>query len=204
MVARENNGLGATCDRKIGANAMTYLSSLGENATLSDILGAYPETSAAMLQYCEAALRGSSPFSIAERELIAAFVSGLNQCMHCYGVHSSTAEAFGIESGLLEDLLDEVGSAAVDDRMKPVLLYARKLTLTPTRLTRADADAVFAAGWNEKALHDAVAVCALYNFFNRFVTGLGLEIEASAAAERGKMLAEIGYAGLAERLGLVK
>jgi uncharacterized protein YciW len=43
-----------------------------------------------------------------------------------------------------------------DAKLKPILAYAEKLTLTPTRLTEADAAAVFAAGWSERALHDAV------------------------------------------------
>lgn len=53
--------------------------------------------------------------------------------------------------------------------MKPVFRLVLKLTRPPTRVGEADARAVFEAGWNEQALHDAVAVCALFNYMNRLV-----------------------------------
>jgi hypothetical protein len=59
--------------------------------------------------------------------------------------------------------------------MKPLLRYVGKLTLTPSRMIPADAEAVFQAGWDERALHDAVSVCALFNLMNRLVDGLGIQ-----------------------------
>ena len=41
-------------------------------------------------------------------------------------------------------------------------------------MSQEDADQVYAAGWDERALHDAIEVCALFNFMNRFVEGHGL------------------------------
>ncbi|HEY2960400.1 MAG TPA: carboxymuconolactone decarboxylase family protein [Actinomycetota bacterium] len=63
-----------------------------------------------------------SPFSVAERELIAAYVSGLNACDYCHCVHSATAQAFGLDEGLVAALLD-VDAAPIDARMRPVLRY---------------------------------------------------------------------------------
>jgi len=57
--------------------------------------------------------------------------------------------------------------------MKPLLRYAGKLTPTPAKITLADAEAVLAAGWQEQALHEAVAVCGLFNMMNQLVDGLG-------------------------------
>lgn len=42
----------------------------------------------------------------AERELIAAYVSGLNRCRYCHGVHTATAELLGVEEGTLRHLID--------------------------------------------------------------------------------------------------
>ncbi len=53
--------------------------------------------------------------------------------------------------------------------MKPALAYVKKLALTPSRIASADAENVFAAGWDEQALYDAVSVCALFNFMNLLV-----------------------------------
>jgi len=175
---------------------MTYLSSLPEGAVLLDVFRAYPETARPLLDYHQALMRGPSPLSVAERELIAAYVSGLNACRYCHGVHAATAQAFGIGAGTLGALLADVGAAPVAERMKPLLRYARKLTLTPAKITPADAEPVLAAGWEEQALHDAVAVCGLFNLMNRLVEGLGIiagEDYFSVAAGR---LAGAGYAGL--------
>jgi uncharacterized peroxidase-related enzyme len=179
---------------------MTYLSSLPEGAVLLDVFRAYPETARPLLDYHQALMRGPSPLSVAERELIAAYVSGLNACRYCHGVHAATAQAFGIGAGTLGALLADVGAAPVAERMKPLLRYARKLTLTPAKITPADAEAVLAAGWEEQALHDAVAVCGLFNLMNRLVEGLGIiagEDYFSVAAGR---LAGAGYARLKDLL----
>ncbi len=179
---------------------MPYLKSLPEDSVLINVLESFPETSTVLLDYHEALMRGESPFTVGERELIAAYVSGLNACTYCYGVHSATAEVFGISEGLLIDLLDDVGSAPVDPRMKPVLSYVGKLTKTPSRMTQADADAVFAAGWDDRALHDAVSVCALFNLMNRLVEGLGIKAGADYFAEAAVRLRDNGYRGLGDQI----
>jgi hypothetical protein len=74
-----------------------------------------------------------------------------------------------------------------------VLRYVKKLTLTPSRMTRADADAVFAAGWDERALGDAVAICALFNFYNRIVEGHGVRGSEAIWSRATKMIRETGY-----------
>jgi len=51
---------------------MTFLPSLPDNAKLLDVFRAHPETAHPLLDYHEALMRGPSPLSIAERELIAA------------------------------------------------------------------------------------------------------------------------------------
>jgi AhpD family alkylhydroperoxidase len=104
---------------------MTYLRSLPSQAVLRDVFAAFPRTSRPLLDYHQALLRGPSPFSVAERELIAAYVSGLNACDYCHGVHTATAQAFGVDQGLVVALLDDVDAAPVDARMKPVLRYVR-------------------------------------------------------------------------------
>ena len=63
--------------------------------------------------------------------------------------------------------------------------------MTPTRMTQADA--VFAAGWDEAALHSAIAVCCVFNFMNRLVDGHGIEADRASFTERGRKHVEMGY-----------
>ncbi|HEX7005836.1 MAG TPA: carboxymuconolactone decarboxylase family protein [Alphaproteobacteria bacterium] len=120
-----------------------------------------------------------SPLTVAERQLIAAYVSGLNQCQFCHGAHSAIAADLGVGKTLFAALLDDVDGAPVVDKIKPVLRYARTLALAPSRLTQADADSVFEAGWDEQSLGDAVAICALFNFCNRIVEGHSIKGNAA-------------------------
>ena len=156
---------------------MTFFPSLSDDAGVPHALEAFNTgTGKPLLEFHDALLRNEdSPLTIGEREMIAAFVSGVNSCQYCHGSHTRAAVYFGIEENLISGMLDDVETSGVEDKLKPVLKYVRKLTLEPSKMTQSDADAVFNAGWSERALYDAVQVCALYNFMNRYVEGLGIE-----------------------------
>lgn len=176
---------------------MGHLPSLGPDAVLLDVFRRFPATSAPLLDYHQALLRGESPFTVAQRELIAAYVSARGACTYCHGVHGATAAAFGMPEDLVSALLADVRSAPVDEPMKPVLELVRTLTLTPSRVNEATVSAVYDAGWDEQAVHDAVSVCALFNLMNRLVEGLGISAGADYFATASQRLAgEGGYAGL--------
>jgi len=178
---------------------MSYLDPLPEDAVLLDVFRAFAHTARPLIAYHQALMRGPSALSVAERELIAAFVSGLNACHYCHGVHGAVAARFGIAEQTLARLLDQ-DFEAVPARLRPVLRYAAKLTRTPERITRDDANSVFEAGWDARALHDAVSVCALFNFMNRLVEGLGIDAEGDYFAEAAERIGDGGYAGLSELL----
>jgi alkylhydroperoxidase family enzyme len=80
--------------------------------------------------------------------------------------------------------------------MRPVLAFVRKLTLSPDKITAVDVDAIFAAGWDDRALHDAVAICGLFNLMNRLVNGLGVEASEAYTRLAAQRLAQNGYAKL--------
>ena len=164
---------------------------------LLEIFRAYPDTARPLLDLHEQVMRAASPFTAAERELIAAYVSGLNSCTYCHGAHTAAASAFGIPAETVRAAVADLDSAPVEPRMKSVLRYLGKLTRTPAAVTADDAAQVFAVGWDERALHDAVLVCALFNFMNRMVNGLGVHASAAYLQMSGERLGRLGYAGLA-------
>ncbi len=75
---------------------MPRLRSLPEQAVMRDLYRTHPGTCKPLGELTEAAMRGPSPFTQAQRELIAAYVSGLNACTYCYGTHAGVAEACGV------------------------------------------------------------------------------------------------------------
>jgi uncharacterized peroxidase-related enzyme len=177
-----------------------FLKSLPDDSVLLQVFQAFPDTTRPLLDYHELVMRGPSPFTEAQRELIAAYVSGVNACDYCHGVHTVTAEAFGVSPGLLAAALTDLDTAPIEERLKPVLRYVGKLTATPAKMTEADANAVFDAGWDEPALYHAVLVCGLFNFMNRMVDGLGIRAEDSYYVTSGNRLHKLGYTGLGSLL----
>jgi uncharacterized peroxidase-related enzyme len=133
---------------------------------------------------------------------MAAYVSGVNACQYCHGAHTAAAVEFGVSAQLIRDLVSDPQSAAADAKLKPVLADLRKLTLTPTQMTQQDADAVFAAGWAQRALYDAVQICGHYNFMNRFVEGLGLTPIPHQFEMEGKLIRDGGYKGMLDAFGI--
>ena len=153
---------------------MPHLTSLRNDALLSDVFRRFPEHAAPLSDYVQRLMRGPSPLSVAQRELVGAYVSGLNACVYCRGVHTAIAVAQGVEEQLVAALVDDLATAPVEDRMRPLLGLVRTLTLTPAKVRDTEIAAVYAAGWDEQALHDAVSICGLFNMMNRLVEGLGI------------------------------
>ena len=175
---------------------MPFFPSLPDDAGARHILALNPAAGRALIEFHSAALRTDSQLTARDKELIAAFVSGLNACQYCYGVHKETAKAFGVEESLIDALLADLNHAPVDAKLKPILAYARVLTLTPTQALQRHVDAVFAAGWTERDLHDAILTVCLFNFMNRLLEGHGVKGSADMYAARGQALREAGYSPL--------
>ena len=73
--------------------------------------------------------------------LFFAFGSGLNPCHFCYGSHAAAAAALGGDEQAIAGPIEDTETALVDNNFKPLLRYVKKLTETPSRITRLDADA---------------------------------------------------------------
>jgi uncharacterized peroxidase-related enzyme len=176
---------------------MSFFKSLPGHAGPPAVFTLYPEIYGAWSKMSEALMNGPSPLSQGERELILAYAAGVAGCEFVYVAHSEVAYAWGIENGLIERLLADPDSAPVEARLKPLLAFVRKLALTPGEMTQADADAVFDAGWDEKALHDAIAVTARAAFMQRLAEGYGFTpMTREASVKRAKQRVERGYVNL--------
>ena len=104
-------------------------------------------------------------------------------------------------SWLITSLIDDIESAPVEDNLKPVMKFVRKLTLEPTKMVPGDGEAVFAAGWNERALYDAIIIRCTWSFMNRYVEGLGLSVIPGQFGMEGKRL-HAGYDKIFETFDL--
>ena len=184
---------------------MKLFPSLPDAPHLADVYRLFPEHVKPLLEYHDRLLRGESPLTVGERELIAAYVSGLNACTFCYGAHKLYADIFGFDARIVEEMVADLDAAPIDERLKPLLRYAAKLKSLPPKLTPADAKAVYDAGWTERALFDTIEIAALFNYMNRIIEGTGVSYDFDAnpptAAER-EMRRTRTYSDFGKALGI--
>jgi uncharacterized peroxidase-related enzyme len=172
---------------------MAHLNTLPEDATLLDVFAAYPQLAGPALTLAQQILRGPSELSVQQREFLFAFGSGLNACHFCHESHTAAAGALGADENAIRAAVVDIEQAPVDENFKPLLRYVKKLTERPSQMTRGEANDVRAAGWSDDALHDAIAVCSLNNFYNRWVDGCGADASDNFLAKSGQVLANRGY-----------
>jgi uncharacterized peroxidase-related enzyme len=123
-------------------------------------------------------LRGPSPWSPGERELLAAFVSRLNRCPYCVGIHSGTA-ALGLDRPVTIDMLDhwreEMG---LSPKLTAVFGLLERVVTDPDAVSAGDVQAVRATGVTADAIVDALYVAFVFNLINRLVNVFGYSWES--------------------------
>jgi AhpD family alkylhydroperoxidase len=79
-------------------------------------------------KFTHEAMRGPSAWSVADRELMAAFVSKVNECAFCVGAHTATAGQAYQDGAKVQAVLAGLESAPVEDGLRATLRMLGKLT----------------------------------------------------------------------------
>jgi len=132
-----------------------------------------PETAKPMRELAEVLLRGDNTLGRGERELIAAYVSNLNDCMFCQASHSSFA-ALQLDGGMavVEQVKCDPASAPISDKLRALLAIAARVQQNGKLVTTEDVEAARAEGATDVEIHDTVLIAAAFSMFNRYVDGL--------------------------------
>jgi uncharacterized peroxidase-related enzyme len=129
------------------------------------------------------------------RELIATYTSSLNQCEFCMKAHAAVATELLGDEALVWGVIRDLESSSIDDKRKALLRFVRKVTLTPASITATDTQELNAVGWDDASIFYAVSACALFNFYNRWVSASGVHPVSEEAFKRlGSRMAAVGYA----------
>ena len=155
-----------------------------------------PETGKPLYELVQVLLRGESPLSEAERELIAAYVSHLNDCMFCTNSHAAASKClFGDKKNIVDDVLEDMQHSAVSDKLKALLHIAGKVQVLGNEVLPADIEAARNFGADDREIHDTVLIAATFSMFNRYVDGLASFTPTDPAEYEamGKRMAEKGY-----------
>ncbi len=172
---------------------MPFFTHLNQNSDITDITWNNRSRFAPIDKFSENIMRGPSELSIETRELIAAYVSALNECSFCTGAHLAVANQFSVSSNLLDELLENIDNSSLDPVFNPLFHFAYKLTTNPSRMVQGDVDAILAAKWSAQTVEDLICIVSAFNFFNRLLDGHGIKGNEKVYQMAGEQLSQKGY-----------
>jgi uncharacterized peroxidase-related enzyme len=171
---------------------MAHIKVQEEFPGILSLMKEYSHTERVLNDIAEALLVKDTPtFSKADREMVAGYVSYLNNCVFCSESHGAVADYHARKPGLSRKVWDG-DMSPLSDRVRALMQIARKVQGDARQVTKKDVDAALATGATERDVHDTVLIAAAFCMFNRYVDGL-----STFAPPRG----DKAYVQIGERLG---
>jgi alkylhydroperoxidase family enzyme len=91
-------------------------------------------------------------------------------------------------------VLEDYTTAPISEAEKALFKFVTRVNRTSNQITRADIDEAHQAGWSDEALYDAITVCAIFNFYNRWIDATGVQdMTVLGYQMSGRRLATEGY-----------
>ncbi|WP_326551656.1 carboxymuconolactone decarboxylase family protein [Micromonospora sp. NBC_01813] len=170
-----------------------------EHPGITGLFGYRPETAGPLNALADALLHAPHPsLTAGERELIAAYVSSLNDCSFCCSSHSAFAAA-QLDGGmpLVLSVCADVDTAAVTAKLRALLAIAAAVQRGGRMVGAELVAAARSEGATDLEIHDTVLIAAAFCMFNRYVDGLAtvLPADPSRYAEQARHIVATGYVG---------
>jgi uncharacterized peroxidase-related enzyme len=118
-------------------------------------------------------MRGESPLTKAQREMIAVVVSAANRCNYCVVSHSAAVRAETGDPTLADFLATNYRHAPLDPRDRAMLDYAHKVTVASDEVEDEDLEELRRHGFSDEEIFDITEVAAMFNFTNRLASAFG-------------------------------
>lgn len=145
------------------------------------------------LRFSRSLMRGRSDWTPGERELLAAFVSHLNQCRYCVGIHMETA-ALGLARKVDIRTLEQWRESGFGERLNAAFELLEKRAAAPDSLRHEDFDRARMAGLSDGALHDLLAIGFMFDLVNRLADVFGFTtVDDEGRRKTAAILHRIGY-----------
>lgn len=136
-----------------------------------------PAVMRAHLNFYMSIMYGPSGLARREREMIAMTVSNLNRCRYCTTHHTEALSTYVKDDAAVRAIKTDYGTAPISAKEKAMLSYATKVTTSPDEVGEADIARLREEGFSDREVLDATFVAAYFNFVNRLVLALGVELE---------------------------
>jgi uncharacterized peroxidase-related enzyme len=165
------------------------------------LLAFRPDATDLLNEFTHKMMRGPSKLSPGFRELIATITSEGNECSFCRDAHAQAAallfESEGrVKKGKGQAFIGAVleGDAELSDAEWQLLEFIVQVNLEAQDIEESDIRKLRKSGWADETIYDAMTVCALMNFYNRWVgaSGVSWQEEESSLAS-GTRIAQRGY-----------
>jgi AhpD family alkylhydroperoxidase len=138
-------------------------------------------------------MRGPSEWSVADRELMAAYVSKVNRTEFCVLAHTATSSMAYDDADKVSAALADLDSSPVGEPLRSTLKMLGKLT-EESGLGAADVRSALEAGASPQQVKDALAVAFAFNLTDRLADTFGFSVADRAAIQAGaKYLLARGY-----------
>jgi len=118
------------------------------------------------------------PLSRREREMIGVVVSSANECPYCVKHHGDSFAHVTDRAELAEVLSVDYDNADISKRERAICDYAMKLSETPYKITEEDIERLRKEGLDDLAIFHVNQIAAYFNYVNRVVHGLGVNLES--------------------------
>jgi uncharacterized peroxidase-related enzyme len=160
-----------------------------------------PETAKPLNELAEALLHAPNSLAAGERELIATYVSYLNDCYFCQTVHGAIAAAhLDDDEELVRRVKADPEHADISEKLKTLLVIAGRVQRGGKNVTPRDIERARSAGATDIEIHDTVLIAAAFCMYNRYVDGLATwqPQDDELYRERGKRVAKDGYVTMSQ------
>lgn len=150
----------------------------GKLAEVHKIQSLNPETIVAHMELYLKIMFGKSPLRRYQREMMAVVVSKNNDCKYCIRHHAEALLHFWKDEEKVKLLSQDFNKVELEEKDNLLCQLAAKLTRSPNfEGKNILLDKLRAQGLSDRAILDATLVIAYFNFVNRIVLGLGVNLE---------------------------
>jgi uncharacterized peroxidase-related enzyme len=160
------------------------------------LLAFSPATAAPIGELANVMLRTDEGLSMADREMIATYVSYLNDCFYCHQSHGEIAVCYlDGDRELVEQVKKDYANAKITPKLKALLAIAGSVQKGGKYVTTDQVEHAKSLGATDRDIHDTVLIAALFCMFNRYVDGLAASTpsDLSGYPLRAKQIVEHGY-----------
>lgn len=157
------------------------INSRGKLAEVHTIQSLRPESIVKHIDLYMEIMFSKSELSRAEREMMAVIVSVANKCEYCQIHHAEALNNYWKDDQKVVLLRQDFRQVELIQRELILCEFADSLTLNPGLSSEVDqTELLRKVGLSDNAILDATLVVAYFNFVNRIVLSLNVEIESDS------------------------